>query len=237
MVHSYCGQLLFLCAVVENLLSRGIYAVGTARYIRRGFPLSMKGDKRGDKRGTLHVQMHRDRKIAVVHWTDTKPVCFLSTIADPVEVGGVSTVRKQGSKRTSIPTLPMHVLYSRHMWGVDVSDQLRATHSTAIATRKWYMRIYFFLLDTTITNAYQVYRERCGALRVEAMDHGEFQLSLAYELMGAPLPASQPYNVPPPPAPRRRICRALIGPVQVVAHCPHRSGTCRMYVIYRIRTY
>jgi hypothetical protein len=221
----------------ENLLSRGIYAVGTTRYIRRGFPVSLKGDKRGEKRGTLHVRMHQDRRIAAVHWTDTKPVYFLSTVANPVEVGGMNTVRKQRSKKTAIPISPMQLLYSRHMHGVDVSDQLRATYSTAIATKKWYMRIYFFLLDTTITNAYQMYRERCGAHGVNPMDHGEFQLSLAYGLMAVPLPAAQRHNVPPPPAPPRRIRRALVGAVQVVAHCPHRSGTRCMCVICRVRTY
>jgi hypothetical protein len=68
----------------EDLLRRKFYAVGTARQGRVGFPSSLNvGDK--GVRGTLKVRVHKDRKMAAIHWSDIKGVHFLSTAANPVQ--------------------------------------------------------------------------------------------------------------------------------------------------------
>lgn len=174
----------------DNLLKRGFYAIGTTRQFRKGFPSSLNIAGR-ETRGTLQVRVHRDRQMAAIHWQDTKGVHFLATSEDPMVQGGVSVLRSNGPQRLPIPTSPIQIAYSQHMRGVDVSDQLRGSYTVQIPTKKWWHRIYFFAMDTALTNAYVIYREGLWARGVRPKTHLDYQLEVAYSLMGLPVPRSQ----------------------------------------------
>jgi hypothetical protein len=90
----------------EDLLQRGFYVVGTVRQGRVGFPMSLHLPEKGN-RGSLQIRMHRDRRMAAVHWYNTKGVHFLSTSADPVQLYGVTTKRRQGGVAVDVPTSSM----------------------------------------------------------------------------------------------------------------------------------
>lgn len=137
----------------EDLLRRGLYAIGTTRQHRLGFPCSLNIMTR-EPRGSLHIRVHRDRHIAAIHWMDTKGVHFLSTAADPMVTGGVSVLRCKNGEKEAVPTSPIQLCYSEHMRGVDVGDQLRGTYCSQISTKKWWHRVFFFCLDTAFVNAY-----------------------------------------------------------------------------------
>jgi len=173
----------------DNLLQRGFYAIGTTRQLRKGFPSSLNVKGR-ETRGTLQIRVHRDRQMAAIHWQDTKGVHFLATSEDPMVQGGISVLRNQGAERLSISTSPIQVAYSQHMRGVDVSDQLRGSYSVQLATKKWWHRVYFFAMDTALTNAYVIYREGSAVRGNRLKTHCDFQLEVAYSLMGLPTPAS-----------------------------------------------
>jgi hypothetical protein len=74
--------------------------------------------------------------MAAVHWSDTKGVHFLSTAADPVQLYGVKTMRRQGGSAVAMPTFPIQIMYAENMRGVDTQDQYRAGFSTQIFTKK-----------------------------------------------------------------------------------------------------
>ena len=45
--------------------------------------------------------------------------------------------------------------YNEHMGGVDLADQMRRFYTyTHRSSRKWYFRLFWFLLDLAIDNAY-----------------------------------------------------------------------------------
>ena len=96
------------------------------------------------------------------------------------------THRISGHARAHVNTSPIQILYSRYMGGVDVGDQLRCYYSTQIATKKWWHRVYFFCLDTCITNAYIMHKGTSARLGVRALNHKEFQMRMAYALMQQP---------------------------------------------------
>ena len=170
----------------ENLLNRGFYAVGTARQGRVGFPRSLCVPEK-TPRGSLEIRVHRDREMAAIHWQDTKGVSFLSTAADPMVRGGTTTTRHTSRGKSEIPTSPIQKLYSSTMRGVDTQDQLRASYTTQIFTKKWWHRLFFFGLDSATTNAYLRYKHICAEAGQKAMDHEKFMLVLAHGLMECPL--------------------------------------------------
>lgn len=177
--------------------------------------------------------------MAAIHWQDTKGVSFLSTAADPYVTGGITCRRNSGDKHYDVPTSPIQIMYSRYMRGVDVSDQLRVSYSTQKRTMKWWHRVFFFLFDTTLTNAYLLYRDYYQRKEEKAMEHHDFQMSIAYALMGHSHPPTPIQAVVEPAATAPRIPRTTHRPhLRVNAHrvlhsSVRNSGqTCAGFVFY-----
>jgi hypothetical protein len=114
----------------DSLLERGFYACGTTKQNRKGHPSSLNLGDKAHNRGALEVRMHIDRKMAAVHWMDTKGVHFLSTAANPVTMYGVQVVRNSQGEKKEVPTSPIQLLYVGTMRGVDTQDQLRTSFFT-----------------------------------------------------------------------------------------------------------
>jgi hypothetical protein len=195
-------------------LKRSIYGIGTVNLKRVGIPKSLDIPEH-EQRGTLHIRMHRDRRMACVHWSDCKGVMFLSIKANPL-ASDTAVRRHSGQKKLEVPTSPMQILYSHNMHGVDIQDQLRGSYPTAIPTKKWWHRVYWFGVDSTLTNSYISYRTCCLAAWTRPMAHANFQLSVTYSLMEwepRPLIAAVPIRS------------------RAVHHSAHRRARC-MYVVY-----
>lgn len=213
----------------DYLLSRGIYAVGTARQQRKGYPTSLN-IMTELPRGTLQIRVHKSRQMAAIHWQDTKGVHFLSTAADPMIKGGVVTHRISGHARAEVNTSPIQILYSQYMGGVDVGDQLRYYYSTQIATKKWWHRVYFFCLDTCITNAYIMHKGTCARLGVKALNHKDFQMCTAYALMAQPHRVEVISALVPRRPPLARNAAAVV-------HLPCKTVLRRVCRVCKKRTY
>lgn len=67
------------------------------------------------------------------------------------------------------------------MGGVDRFDQVKSTYSVGRRSKKWWLRIFYFLLDTSITNAYLLY---CQNPNVTKLSNLEFRVSVARGLIG-----------------------------------------------------
>jgi hypothetical protein len=171
----------------EDLLRRRFYIVGTAYQGRVNFPTSLHLPEKGN-RGSLQIRKHRDRKMVAVHWYDTKGVHFLSIAADPVQLYGVTTKRRQGGAAVDVPTSPVELMYAANMRKVDTQDQYRSGFSTQIYTKKWWHRMYFFGFDTALTNSFIIHKYLCLAKGIKHMEHGKFQLAMVQALMGRLLP-------------------------------------------------
>jgi len=87
-------------------------------------------------------------------WIDKKPVYFVNNITHPREVTTVSRKQKDGSRKTL--DCPQAVsLYNKYMGGVDMADAMRRLYSCSRKSKnKWYMRLFWFLVDTCVVNAY-----------------------------------------------------------------------------------
>jgi hypothetical protein len=111
-------------------------------------------------------------------------VQLLSTHAEPIpEEGSKPYVwRKIGGKRKKVRTGPMHLQYTRNMRGVDAADQLRGVYSSLTRSHKWWHRIFFYMLDTTVCNMWIIHSDISFRFLKEPLTHQNFQLQLAKEL-------------------------------------------------------
>ena len=123
------------------------------RTSRIGLPMDLKNTKafKRSSQGTTKWQMHQSRSISWVMWKDKKLVLLISTHARPIqppcERPIIIVSRHNGVVRENIQTSLVLHKYTTDMQGIDVANQLRASHSCQVRSHKWWHRIFFFLLD------------------------------------------------------------------------------------------
>ncbi|GFT17592.1 chimeric ERCC6-PGBD3 protein [Nephila pilipes] len=104
------------------------------------------------------VGNYNDVEISVTAWKDNKTVIMASTFAGEKPLGKVMRYDKKIKNRVEI-TWP-HIIeeYNKHMGGVDLLDSIIARHKILMRSKKWYMRIFFHLLDLVIVNAWLLHK-------------------------------------------------------------------------------
>ena len=87
-------------------------------------------------------------------WKDKKPVYFINNITSPWEITTVVRKQKDGSNK-AYPCPHAVDFYNKYMGGVDLADAMCRVYSCSRKSKgKWYMRLFWFLVDTCVVNAY-----------------------------------------------------------------------------------
>ena len=87
------------------------------------------------------------------------------------------------------------------MGGVDTFDSRRKTYSCSRKSKKWWLRLFYFLVDAAATNAYILYKETDGTKQLTPK---EFLLQLVEYMIGCTNSRKRPSVQDPPPA--SRLC-------------------------------
>lgn len=73
--------------------------------------------------------------------------------------------------------------YNRHMGGVDLLDSFIGKHKIKMRTRKWYMRLFYHLLDVILINSWLLYkRVEMQRQNTPKMQLRQFRLEVAKSL-------------------------------------------------------
>ena len=146
----YTSPLLF-----HHLYNRGINACGTARSNRKHFPQDLVTRATVSNRGLYDYRTNGELLAAV--WVDKRAINFLSTI-HPAEypAGAEPTVKRRriDGSQEDVSCPPLLPDYQSYMRGVDWGDQLQTCYNVGRRSRKWWKRIFFYLLECSILNAY-----------------------------------------------------------------------------------
>ena len=156
----------------EELLARRLFGCGTVRGNSKHLPIPMSSNK--SKHGEpLKVKLNPSESkqwqlqsengcILAVIWQEKKkraPVCMLSSNTDPsLPLSFVKRKQRDGTSKEVPCPLPV-VTYNEFMNGVDRSDQNRTKYITARRSRKWWTYLFWFLVDTCISNALILFNE------------------------------------------------------------------------------
>lgn len=167
-----------------ELLQRGFWATGTCHKTRKGFPVSLAGfpNTQLPDRGHLVIKMHRSRRIAAICWMDAKPVFLLSTACHPVGEDSYAG-RWVGRERVDFPTSLILLQYQAGMRGIDVVDQQRQEYSTQLHSHKWWHRVFMFVLDSQLLNAYILYACDRRALGLVVHSRAMWHYAVATDLI------------------------------------------------------
>ena len=187
--------------LAQSLRDKGMYLVGTIRPNRQGFPAAMKNDvKKFDRhaeRGT--VRYIRSGNILYLQWKDKRVVNMLSAVHTGHEFSMVTRNAKVDGQYQAIAVKQPKCVadYNGSMGGVDVFDQLIATHRVLRKSKKYWKSIFLDLLDVCAVNAYILFEQwraknRGLINRRQNYRHADFRGNLIRQLAGLDTDASPP---------------------------------------------
>ncbi|KAK2724715.1 hypothetical protein QYM36_001265 [Artemia franciscana] len=123
--------------------------------------------KRFDQ-GHVDWRVEKSTEVCLVRWYDNKAVTLVSNY---VAVEPKDTCRRWGSsekdrnrkdceRKVEIERTAVIKEY-KYMSGVDLADMLIELYRSNLKTRKWYMRIFYYFLDSAVVNGWLIYRRHC----------------------------------------------------------------------------
>jgi len=163
------------------LLAKKIYASGTIRQNRKGFPKQLvkisKSSIFKKERGKFHFRQSGD--VVSTIWMDNGVVSFLSTCVGADTVGKIERRQPNGEKK-EVDCPPIVLEYNRSMGAVDLNDQRRATYGIGRKSQRWWMPLFYYLIEICIINSYILYNHKWP----DTMTHKAFRVQLMNDLVG-----------------------------------------------------
>ena len=190
--------------LAKDLLEEKIYTIATTRVNRRNWPQCLRALKEMEKtmsRGDSRTELV-EGQIECVVWKDNRCVPFINTISPPGQEETVLRRLKDGS-RQSVKCPTTVKLYNQFMGGVDMADARRKSYSCSRRSRRWWLRLFYFLVDLSVTNSYILAQE---SPLFPKMGLKEYILSLAEELLAKHNSRKRPGRILLDAPPSARFC-------------------------------
>lgn len=157
-----------------------INAAATTRPNRKNFPKDFPTDKEMI-RGNFAWRSTRTG-ITATKWKDRKGIHFLSNMHSPLTETSVRRKEHDGStKQIACPAVVQD--YNKHMGCVDKADMLKTIYCIDRKSRKWWHRIFFHMLDTTVVNTFIIYSQLTEGKKLTLK---QLRLAIAISLIGIP---------------------------------------------------
>ncbi|KAL4083594.1 hypothetical protein QTP88_028910 [Uroleucon formosanum] len=168
--------------LAEKLLNNDIFSCGTFRINKKYYPKDLMKKDSLYKPGDIEFAQCDD--ISICRWKDrgSKPVTVISSMHDASHTEIVHRKNSRGEK-IAISCPSSIADYNRYMGGVDKFDQYMAAYSICQKSRRWWVKLFYYLLDTSIVNSFLMYKKSCNRHKRKYMSHLEFRSTLANELI------------------------------------------------------
>ncbi|XP_065319133.1 piggyBac transposable element-derived protein 3-like [Gordionus sp. m RMFG-2023] len=139
--------------LMADLKKKGIYASGTLNKNRRYLPIKNMETKL--KRGEFDWRSDKNN-ISIIKWRDNRDVFIMSNYIDPRSVDTVKRKNKKGEV-FDVKCPIMIKMYNKYMGSVDHFDHLKSLYEISRKWRKWWLPIFFWLIDAAIINSFIIY--------------------------------------------------------------------------------
>jgi len=145
--------------LLKILADNGIYTIGTLRVNRAKEAVAGLVDSKLLKRGWNSITSSEDN-ITVMRWQDNRPVHVISTYAGAEPEDEAERWDRKTRTTVHVPRPFAIAEYNRFMGGVDLCDRMVAHYPHGFKNRKWYLRVFFHLMNIALTNAWIIWREK-----------------------------------------------------------------------------
>jgi Transposase IS4 len=164
--HIYADNFFSSHKLIEVLTAHNIQYTGTIRQDRvKGKPPLTPVDKFKKKdRGYYETVVLADKSQIVTRWNDNAAVTLISSCHGDKPLGTAKRWSRKEKKRIDVPQPHVVGQYNRKMIGVDRFDQNTNHLRISIGGKKWYWPVTTWLLDTAMSNAWQLHKKSGGGL-------------------------------------------------------------------------
>ncbi|XP_032588852.1 piggyBac transposable element-derived protein 2-like isoform X1 [Drosophila mojavensis] len=169
--------------ILKYLADEGILALGTIR--RKRIPNNKTIDNINLKKhpsGTSveYVADFDGVDISVTSWLDNKVVSLASNYAGILLEDKARRFNKAKKEYVEIDRPFAVAQYNSYMGGVDLIDSIIGRYKTLLRSRRWQVRIFYHLLDLTVSNAWLLYkRVHVNASITKLLGSSEFRINIA----------------------------------------------------------
>ncbi|GBP70854.1 PiggyBac transposable element-derived protein 4 [Eumeta japonica] len=163
-------------ALARYLKCRGFDCLGPVRRTRKNMPDDVKEMKKNCDKGTIIARHSGD--VTVLAWKDAKIVSMISTFHDNSTYTG-TRAGEECEKPSCVKD------YKTTMGGVDLKEQKLSMYPKERERGiKWYIKMFKRLLNTSVHNAYILYKDSHSKTSDEnnIMTHREFRYQIAASL-------------------------------------------------------
>ncbi|XP_055923064.1 piggyBac transposable element-derived protein 4-like [Eupeodes corollae] len=139
----------------HKLANMNIRSCGTVRSNRKNIPKNLPADKMM-KRGQIYATSSQG--ISFIKWMDNKAVFMLTNFLSPITTTTVKRRMHGSGEKINVTCPDVVVKYNKNMGGVDLMDQRKVCYEVDRKAKiKYYLRLFFDLLDIAMNNAYIIY--------------------------------------------------------------------------------
>ncbi|KYQ91206.1 hypothetical protein DLAC_08129 [Tieghemostelium lacteum] len=162
--------------VSEFLLQNNTHCIGTIRNLKRAIPQELFNDQL--VKGDYRYLVLQDSTISLLRINDTKEFLLLNTKFTPNE--GVpyhsQSQQRRGVQKYRFPKALES--YRSYMGCVNRHDKRLKNTSFYQVSNKWYLSIFWFLLESTVINSFLVYNRT----NIKDLKFADFRTKLILEL-------------------------------------------------------
>ncbi|XP_070817945.1 piggyBac transposable element-derived protein 3-like [Chaetodon trifascialis] len=166
--------------LVRYLKDKNCRYTGTVRDNRIGKPplKSIKEmEKKAVPRGTCSY-VTSDDGILALRWKDNKIVTLLSTDMGVEPTSSVHRYCSETKQKEEVSCPAVIKSYNSNMGGIDKSDMLVHLYHSPMKSKRWYMRLFVYAIDVSLTNAWVIYKRDCKALGVDGLSLMNFRIQV-----------------------------------------------------------
>ncbi|XP_069951304.1 piggyBac transposable element-derived protein 3 isoform X3 [Cherax quadricarinatus] len=153
---------------------------GTVRDNRCGKPQLMpvkQMEKNNVPRGTFDFKSNDD--ILVVRWKDNKVVTLVTNDVGVYPLSLIERYDKVSKTKDHFECPGIIKNYNAHMGGIDKSNMLVHLYKTPMKSKRWYMRLFAYVLDLAVVNAWLLYCRDCRSLKMQCKPLKVFRLDIS----------------------------------------------------------
>ena len=145
--------------LMHYLQDRGILAIGTIRANRlQKCPLASNKDLEKEGRGSSDYRVDLNSDIVIVKWVDNSTVTVVSNYVGIQPESVIQRWCREKKERCDVPCPRIVYVYNKKMGGVDLADMLISLYRIQANTKRWYIKIFWHLVDICKVNAWLLYR-------------------------------------------------------------------------------
>ncbi|XP_046389336.1 piggyBac transposable element-derived protein 3-like [Ischnura elegans] len=168
------------------LKNYGFLAVGTAKVCRlAGCQFETEKELKKAGRGSYDCRSDIKNKITAIKWYDNRSVHVISNYIGVEPIGKAKRWSQEQKSQIEIPIPAAIQQYNANMGGVDLNDMLVSLYRTNIKVKRFYLRIFFHLLDLSVVNAWLLYRRHNKQKQEKGMTLVEFKADICNALLQA----------------------------------------------------